>query len=134
MGKHERRTCLEAIRGRYLKADRAGKARMLDKFCAVCGYHGKYAIPLLGRKKPGSTPRRVGRKPRYDRAQSGMNLAKPAISRFPGEVGQWQSTWRVKLLMLQAIRFEAFYAFRRGVPRWGAGMDLRRVVRQLTQQ
>lgn len=31
MGKHERRGYLEAIRGRYLKADRAGKARMQDK-------------------------------------------------------------------------------------------------------
>jgi hypothetical protein len=69
MGKHERRAYLEAIRGRYLKADRAGKARILDEFCAVCGYHRKYAIRLLGRKKPGSTPRRVGRKPRYDHPQ-----------------------------------------------------------------
>lgn len=66
MGKHERRAYLEAIRGRYRKANRAGKARILDEFCAVCGYHRKYAIRLLGRKKPVSTSRRVGRKPRYD--------------------------------------------------------------------
>jgi len=69
MGKHERRAYLEAIRGRYRKANRAGKARILDEFCAVCGYHRKYAIRLLGRKKPVSTPRRVGRKPRYDHPQ-----------------------------------------------------------------
>lgn len=29
MGKHERRAYLETIRGRYLKADRAGKARIV---------------------------------------------------------------------------------------------------------
>lgn len=69
MGKHERRAYLEAIRGRYRKANRAGKARILDEFCAVCGYHRKYAIRLLGRKKPASTSRRVGRKPRYDHPQ-----------------------------------------------------------------
>jgi hypothetical protein len=69
MGKHERRAYLEAIRGRYRKANRAGKARILDEFCAVCGYHRKYAIRLLGRKKPASPPRRAGRKPRYDHPQ-----------------------------------------------------------------
>lgn len=69
MGKHERRAYLEAIRGRYRKANRAGKARILDEFCAVCGYHRKYAIRLLGRKKPALTSRRVGRKPRYDHPQ-----------------------------------------------------------------
>jgi hypothetical protein len=40
---------------------------VLDEFCAVCSYHRKYAIRLLGRKKPVSTSRRVGRKLRYDR-------------------------------------------------------------------
>ena len=37
MGKHERRAYLEAIRDRYLKSDRAGKARILDEFwpCVV---------------------------------------------------------------------------------------------------
>lgn len=69
MGKHERRSYLDAIRGRYRKANRAGKTRILDEFCAVCGYHRKYAIRLLGRKKPASMSRRVGRKPRYDHPQ-----------------------------------------------------------------
>ena len=69
MGKHERRAYLEAIRGRYRKASRDGKTRILDEFCAVCSYHRKYAIRLLGRKRLASTPRRVGRKPRYDHPQ-----------------------------------------------------------------
>ena len=65
-GQTSERAYLEAIRGRYRKANRAGKARILDEFCAVCGYHRKYAIRLLGRKKPALAPRRVGRKPSYD--------------------------------------------------------------------
>ena len=69
MGKHERRAYLDAIQGRYRKANRAGKTRILDEFCAVCGYHRKYAIRLLGRKRPASASRRVGRKPRYDHPQ-----------------------------------------------------------------
>ncbi len=51
MGKQEKRAYLEAIRGHYRKADRASKTRILDEFCAVCGFHRKYAIRLLGCKK-----------------------------------------------------------------------------------
>jgi hypothetical protein len=65
MGKQERRAYLEAIRVRYRKANRAGKAKILDEFCAVCSYHRKYAIRLLGRKKAACGARRVGRKPKY---------------------------------------------------------------------
>lgn len=65
MGKHERRAYLEAIRARYRKSNRAGKATILDEFCVVCGYHRKYAIRLLGRTKPKAPSRRVGRKPMY---------------------------------------------------------------------
>jgi len=66
MGKQAKRTYLDAIRGRYRKAKRVGKANILDEFCAVCGYNRKYAIRLLGRKKSTSASRRVGRKPKYD--------------------------------------------------------------------
>mgnify|MGYP003558184672 FL=1 len=69
MGKQAKRAYLEAIMGRYRKADRAGKAKILDEFCAVCGYHRKYAIRLLGRKKSTSPRRRPGRRPKYDHPQ-----------------------------------------------------------------
>ena len=69
MGQRERRAYLEAIRGRYRKANRTGKTRILDEFCAVRGYHRKYAIRPLGPQKPASTPRRVSRKPRYDQSR-----------------------------------------------------------------
>ena len=44
MGKHERQAYLKAIKERYRKANRAGKTRILDEFCAVCGYHRKDAV------------------------------------------------------------------------------------------
>jgi hypothetical protein len=69
MGKQAKRAYLEAIRGRYRKTNRAGKARILDEFCAVCGYNRKYAIRLLGRKKAAPPRRRAGRKPKYDHPQ-----------------------------------------------------------------
>ena len=48
MGKQERRAYLEAIRVRYRRARKAGKSAILNEFCAVCGYHRKYALRLLG--------------------------------------------------------------------------------------
>jgi HD-like signal output (HDOD) protein len=47
MGKQERRAYLEAIRTRYRRARKAGKTAILNEFCAVCGYHRKYALRLL---------------------------------------------------------------------------------------
>jgi hypothetical protein len=49
MGKKERQAYLNAIRGRYAKAGRTEKGKILDEFCAVCGYARKYALRLLGR-------------------------------------------------------------------------------------
>jgi len=61
MRKSGKKAYLEAIRARYRKAPRAGKTKILDEFCAVCGYHRKSALRLLrrpsrkaaGRRKPG---------------------------------------------------------------------------------
>ena len=66
MAKQAKRAYLEAIRRRQRKPDRAGKARILDEFCAVCGYNRKFAIRLLGRQKARPQPRRAGRKPKHD--------------------------------------------------------------------
>jgi hypothetical protein len=65
MGKNERKAYLEAIRGRYRKASRAAKTRILDEFCAVCGYHRKYALRCLNRRPRRAAPRRPGRPSRY---------------------------------------------------------------------
>ena len=57
MGKPERRAYLEAIRTRYRRARKGNKTVILNEFCAVCGYHRKYALRLL------SAPFRRTKKP-----------------------------------------------------------------------
>ena len=64
MGHNERRSYLLAIRARYLSAGRLGKAKILDEFCAVCGYNRKYAIRILN-KKPAQPRKKPGPKPKY---------------------------------------------------------------------
>ena len=55
---------MKKYRLQYKKADKAGRSRLLDDFCAEAGYHRKYAISLLRKPvdtpAPGSTPRRRG--------------------------------------------------------------------------
>jgi hypothetical protein len=60
MSQRSKREMIEAIRPRYLKANKAGKVQILDEFIATTGYHRKYAIRVLkhgpkpkGLKKPG---------------------------------------------------------------------------------
>ena len=65
MGKNERQAYLKAIRQRYRRAGKKAKATILDEFCAVCGYHRKYAIRLLNRRGKPAKPRQPGRKPVY---------------------------------------------------------------------
>ena len=48
MGYNEKKAYLNEIRLRYRKADKKLKAKILDEFCAVCGYHRKHAIRSLG--------------------------------------------------------------------------------------
>jgi hypothetical protein len=71
MGPQARKEYLDAIRVRYRRADRPKKSKILDEMCAVCGFHRKHAIRLLGR-----SPRRQRRRPgppvRYDRAVVGV--------------------------------------------------------------
>jgi hypothetical protein len=57
-----RKEYLEKIRGRYERAGRVHKSRILDEFCENCGYHRKPAVRLLARparprRKPGSRRR-----------------------------------------------------------------------------
>jgi len=67
MGKQERRAYLQAISKRYCRSDKTNKQKILDEFCAVCGYARKYAIRLLNRKQdsPPSPRKRPGAKPKY---------------------------------------------------------------------
>lgn len=69
MGKNERQAYLKAIRTRYRRARKKVKVTILDEFCAVCGYHRKYAIRLLNQRGKPRKKRRAGRKPVYASAE-----------------------------------------------------------------
>jgi hypothetical protein len=55
----------EAVRGRYLKAIKKDKGRILDEFIQVSGYHRKAAIRLLHRNGSAGKGRRRGRQRCY---------------------------------------------------------------------
>ncbi len=61
-----KRESLARIHGRYQRAGRLHKTRILDEFCATCGYHRKSALRLLRRPLAGPPPKRSGPKRIYD--------------------------------------------------------------------
>jgi hypothetical protein len=64
-----KREALARIHGRYQRAGRPHKTRILDEFCATCGYHRKAALRLLNRPLPTAPPKRPGPKIIYEPAQ-----------------------------------------------------------------
>src|SRR5713226_6204847 len=62
MKRSSRRDYLRRIYPRYHQASPAEKRRILDEFCANCGYHRKYAIRLLNVPPPGPRPVRTRRR------------------------------------------------------------------------
>ena len=68
MGRVGRWEYLRGVYDRYREATREVKSRILDEFCAVAGYHRKYATRVLNGPRPEARlPRRERRKrkPRY---------------------------------------------------------------------
>ena len=63
-----KRESLARIHGRYQRAGRPYKTRILDEFCATCGYHRKAALRLLNRPLRTAPPQRSGPKLRYEPA------------------------------------------------------------------
>jgi hypothetical protein len=61
-----KREALARIHGRYERAGRPHKSRILDEFCATCGYHRKAALRLLNRPLRTTPPKRSGPKLTYD--------------------------------------------------------------------
>ena len=57
-----KRESLTRIHGRYQRAGRPHKTRILDEFCATCGYHRKAALRRLNRSLPTAPPKRSGPK------------------------------------------------------------------------
>jgi integrase-like protein len=63
MSQASKQEYLKRIYPRYEKAEGKEKQRILDEFCANCGYHRKHAIRVLNGPAPGEKPRRK-RQPR----------------------------------------------------------------------
>lgn len=61
-----KREALARIHGRYQRAGRPHKSRILSEFCATCGYHPKSALRLLNHPQPTARPKRSGPKVIYD--------------------------------------------------------------------
>jgi hypothetical protein len=61
-----KREALARIHGRYQRAGRPHKQRILDEFCATCGYHRKAALRLLNRPLPTTAAKRPGPKIIYE--------------------------------------------------------------------
>src|ERR1017187_2037430 len=57
-----KRECLARIHGRYQRAGRPHKSRILSGFCATCGYHRKSALRLLNHPLRPTPPKRSGPK------------------------------------------------------------------------
>ena len=57
---------LERLRWRYAQRGKEGKSVLLDEFCEQHGFERKYAIKLLGSKKPRMLRKPRGPLPRYE--------------------------------------------------------------------
>ncbi|NBQ47590.1 MAG: hypothetical protein EBU33_03945 [Sphingobacteriia bacterium] len=66
MSLSSKRECLARIHGRYQRAGRLHKSRILSEFCATCGYHPKSALRLLNHPLRTAPPKRSGPKVIYD--------------------------------------------------------------------
>ena len=61
-----KRESLARIHGRYQRAGRPHKTRILEEFCATCGYHRKAALRLLNRPLRTAPSKRSGPKRTYE--------------------------------------------------------------------
>jgi transposase InsO family protein len=66
MSLSSKREYLAKIHGRYQRAGRPHKSRILDEYCLNCGYHRKAALRLLHRPLAGARRKRPGPKLTYD--------------------------------------------------------------------
>jgi hypothetical protein len=65
MSQRSKRELTEAIRARYMKANKNSKEQILNEFVAVTGYHRKYAIRLLGHGPKPKGLKKAGRRKIY---------------------------------------------------------------------
>lgn len=65
MSQRSKRELAEAIRGRYLKANKIEKQQILEEFVSATGYHRKYAIRLLRHGTSSGNKKKRGRSKKY---------------------------------------------------------------------
>jgi hypothetical protein len=94
MSQSSKKDYLKKIYPRYQKADVREKRRILDEFCANCGYHRKHAIRLLNGPPP-SEARPRKRRPR--RATYGSQLL--SILKAVWEAADYPWSARLKALL-----------------------------------
>ena len=88
-----------AIRGRYASAGRPEKAKILDEFVALTGFHRKHAMRLLrGSDEPAKADARPGRRIYGDAVRAALVLAWEASDRICGKrlhpcCRRWSKRW-----------------------------------------
>ncbi len=72
MSEKSREEVLILMRERYKKRGRKGRSKLIDDFCAMCGYERKYAIKLLGSKRrvEGKSSKKGGAHAKYGDAEA----------------------------------------------------------------
>jgi hypothetical protein len=113
-----------AIWGRYQRVGRRFGTRILDEFCAICGYARKYALRLLNRPLSGP-PRRAGPKARYQGEVVRVLKAIWSQSEWMCSLRSWWSMRRGKISSCPQTswikRSNRTAAGARGSPRRSAG-------------
>lgn len=110
---------LNRIHGRYQHAGREHKSKILDEFCAVCGYHRKFALRLLNRPlkcrrhKPGAKrkydPQKLlpVLKPLWLAAEQPCGkLLKVSLPVWLGFVPDWDPSLKPALLAMSAATLD----------------------------
>jgi len=64
MGSQTKFEYLQAIRPRYGSASKMEKNKILDEFCATCGYNRKYAIRILNSSEPVNSSQNLSKRGR----------------------------------------------------------------------
>jgi hypothetical protein len=65
MSQQSKKEVIESVRGRYLKASKAEKQKVLDELTSTTGYNRKYAIRVLRHPKRSKGLKKPGRKKKY---------------------------------------------------------------------
>lgn len=110
MSQESRKEVLERMRQRYAWRGRAGRSRLLDEVCEMCGLERKHAIKVLGGKRsiPGERGGRGGPRRRYGAAELEVLKAiwlaaeQPCGKRLAAAVPEWLPYYELEERALEA--------------------------------